>query len=153
VIGRLSDLVGRRSIILVGNAIAAAAAVGVWFSGSLTLIIALLVVSIGVLVAIRSALLAAAVEHAGSREGTTLGIAFALMDGVGAMGAVLAGVVGNIDLAYAFLLAAGLSITAVVIGLRTRFEEGSPVAVVPSMPGEPTEASVIASTRPGPKAP
>ena len=78
--------------------------------------------------AIRSALLAAAIEHAGSREGTTLGIAFALMDGVGAMGAVLAGVVGNIDLAYVYLLAAGLSITAAVIGLRIRFEEELPSA-------------------------
>ena len=125
VIGRISDLTGRRSIILVGNAIAAVAAVGVWLSVSLTVIITLLVVSIGVLVAIRSVLLAAAIEYAGSREGTTLGISFALMDGVGAMGAVLAGVVGNIDLAYAYLLAAGLSITAVVIGLRVRFEEAS----------------------------
>ena len=157
VIGRVSDLTGRRSIILVGNAIAAVAAVGVWLSVSLsvslTLIITLLVVSIGVLVAIRSALLAAAIEYAGSREGTTLGIAFALMDGVGAMGAVLAGVVGNIDFAYAYLLAAGLSITAIVIGLRVRFEEEPPVVVAPAMPAEPTEASIIASTRVGPKAP
>jgi hypothetical protein len=98
-------------------------------------------------------LLAAAVEHAGSREGTTLGIAFALMDGVGAMGAVLAGVVGTIDLAYAYLLAAGLLITAVVFGLRVRFEEETPVAVTPPMPGESTEATMIASTRGGPKAP
>ena len=75
------------------------------------------------------------------------------MDGVGAMGAVLAGVVGSIDLAYAYLLAAGLSITAIVIGLRVRFEEGTSVAVAPSMPGEPAEASMTASTRVGPKAP
>ncbi len=153
VIGRVSDLMGRRSIILVGNAIAAVAAVGVWLSVSLTLIITLLVVSIGVLVAIRSALLAAAIEHAGSREGTTLGIAFALMDGVGAMGAVLAGIMGSIDLAYAYLLAAGLSITAIVIGLRVRFEGETPVVVAPPMPDEPTEASMITSTRVGPKAP
>jgi FSR family fosmidomycin resistance protein-like MFS transporter len=120
VIGRVSDLTGRRTIILIGNAIAAVAAVGVWLSVSLTLIITLLVVSIGVLVAIRSVLLATAVEHAGGREGTTLGIAFALMDGVGAVGAVSAGIVGSIDLAYAYLLAAGLSITAFAIGLRVR---------------------------------
>ena len=100
----------------------------------MTLSISLLVVSIGVLVAIRSALLAAAIEHAGSREGTTLGIAFALMDGVGAVGAVLAGVVGSIDLAYTYPLAAGLSITAIVIGLRDRFEGEQPVAVPPPMP-------------------
>jgi len=152
VIGRVSDLTGRRTTILASNAIAAVAAVGVWSGVSLTATITLLVVSIGVLVAIRSALLAAAIEHAGSREGTTLGISFSLMDGVGAMGAVLAGVVGNIDLAYAYLLAAGLSITAVVIGLRVRFEEEPPVAVAPAMPAEPTEASMIARTRVGLKA-
>jgi len=152
VIGRVSDLMGRRTTILASNAIAAVAAVGVWSGVSLTATITLLVVSIGVLVAIRSALLAAAIEHAGSREGTTLGISFSLMDGVGAMGAVLAGVVGNIDLAYAYLLAAGLSITAVVIGLRVRFEEEPPVAVAPAMPAEPTEASMIARTRVGLKA-
>ena len=146
VIGRVSDLTGRRSIILVGNAIAAVAAVGVWLSVSLTLIITLLVVSIGVLVAIRSALLAAAIEHAGSREGTTLGIAFALMDGVGAIGAVLAGVVGNFDLAYVYLLAAGLSITAVVIGLRFRFEEKPPVVVAPAIPAANSTVPPIAIT-------
>ncbi|MCH7909071.1 MAG: hypothetical protein IIB38_05575, partial [Candidatus Hydrogenedentes bacterium] len=64
-----SDLTGRRAVILVGNAIAAVAAVGVWLSVSLTLIISLLVVSIGVLVAIRSVLLAAAIEHAGRFQG------------------------------------------------------------------------------------
>ncbi len=153
VIGRVSDLTGRRTIILIGNAIAAVAAAGVWLSVSLTLIIILLVVSIGVLVAIRSVLLATAVEHAGGREGTTLGIAFTLMDGVGALGAVLAGVVGSIDLTYAYLLAAGLSITAIVIGLRVRFEGETPVVVAPPMPDEPTKASMITSTRVGPKAP
>lgn len=153
VIGRVSDLTGRRSIILVANAIAAVAALGVWLSVSLTVIITLLVVSIGVLVAIRSVLLVAAIEHAGSREGTTLGILFALMDGVGAMGAVLAGVVGNTDLADTYLLAAGLSITAVFIGLRVRFKGAPPVVIGPAMPAEPTEASMIASTRVGPKAP
>ena len=56
------------------------------------------------------------------------------MDGVGAVGAVLAGVVGSIDLAYTDPLAAGLSITAIVIGLRDRFEGEPPVAVPPPMP-------------------
>jgi FSR family fosmidomycin resistance protein-like MFS transporter len=149
VIGRVSDLTGRRSIILAGNAIAAVAVAGVWLSTSLTVIVTLLVVSIGVLVAIRSVLLAAAIEHAGGREGTTLGITFALMDGIGAMGAVLAGIVGNIDLAHTYLLAAGLSIAAVVIGSRVRFQERPPAAIAPAMP---TKASTIARTRDGPKA-
>jgi MFS family permease len=37
VIGRVSDLTGRRSVILASNAIAAVGAVGVWLSVSLTL--------------------------------------------------------------------------------------------------------------------
>ena len=39
------------------------------------------------------------------------------MDGVGALGALLAGAVGSIQLDYAFLLAAGLSIIAVILAL------------------------------------
>jgi FSR family fosmidomycin resistance protein-like MFS transporter len=131
VIGRVSDLMGRRSVILTGNALAAVAAVGIWLSASLVAVIALQVAAIGVLVAIRSALLAAAIEHAGSREGTTLGLAFALMDGVGSVGAVLAGVVGGLDLAYAYLLAAGLATTAVTIGLSVRLERGPPEEALP----------------------
>jgi hypothetical protein len=107
------------------------AAVGIWLSASLVAVIALQVAAIGVLVAIRSALLAAAIEHAGSREGTTLGLAFALMDGVGSVGAVLAGVVGGLDLAYAYLLAAGLATTAVTIGLSVRLERGPPEEALP----------------------
>ena len=50
-----------------------------------------------------------AVEFAGTREGTTLGLTFVVMDGVGALGAALAGAVGSLDLHYAFVLAAGFA--------------------------------------------
>ncbi len=54
---------------------------------------------------VRSSVLAAAVEHTGSREGTTLGFAFTLMDGLGAFGALLAGWAAGIHFSHAFLLA------------------------------------------------
>ena len=121
-LGRLSDATRRRPVILLGNGLAALAAAGVWMSESLVLILAFQAAAIAILVAIRSVLLVAAVEHAGSREATTLGMAFAFMDGVGAAGAVLAGWAGSVDLANAFLLAAGFSVIAVVIGLGTRLD-------------------------------
>ena len=64
--------------------------------------------------AIRSGVLAMAVDFSGQREATTLGFVFMVMDGVGALGAVLAGLVGNFQLRYAFLLAAALSIASII---------------------------------------
>ena len=117
-IGRLSDRTSRRPVIVLGNGLAVLAALGVWLSGSLAVVLLLLVAAIALLVGIRPVLLVAAVEHAGGREATTLGLAFAFMDGVGALGAVSAGWVGSFDLAFAFLLAAGLSLAAAIIGLK-----------------------------------
>ena len=112
-IGRLSDTKGRQGIFIVGSLLGVAAAIVAalplapgWISISLVL-------AIGVLVAIRSGVLALAVDFAGQREATTLGFVFALMDGVGAFGAILAGVVGDFQLHYAFLLAAGFSIISI----------------------------------------
>ena len=67
----------------------------------------------GTLVAIRSGVLAMALDFTGQREATTLGFVFVLMDGVGALGAVLAGFVGDFQLRYALLLAAALSIVSI----------------------------------------
>ena len=109
-VGRFSDAKGRRGVFIVGSVIGVSAAIftalpltPVWISISLVL-------SVGVLVAIRSGVLAFAVDFAGQREATTLGFVFVLMDGVGAFGATLAGIVGDFQLHYAFLLAAGFSI-------------------------------------------
>ncbi len=113
--GKLSDRVGRRPLIVGGNGIAAAAALIAWLSGSVVLTLIALGIAMTVLVAIRAVLLAAAVDHAGGREGTSLGLAFACMDGFAASAAVLAGWVGQSDLSYAFLLAAGFSLAAVVL--------------------------------------
>ena len=74
-----------------------------------------LVIAMATLVVIRSSILAMAVDYSGQREATTLGFVFAVMDGVGALGAVAAGLVADFSLQYAFVLAACLSLTSVVI--------------------------------------
>jgi hypothetical protein len=45
-----------------------------------------------------------------------------VMDGVGALGAVLAGVLGSIDLTYAFLFSAAVTFAAMGLSLVHRFE-------------------------------
>lgn len=128
VIGSISDKVGRRPIIIGGNIIAAVAAILMIVVKPLILFLGLQIIAAGTLTAIRSVLLASAVEHAGGREATTLGLAFVFLDGVGALGALFAGAVGTIQLEYAFALAGGLSVTAVIFAFslpRTRLVTAS----------------------------
>lgn len=115
--GRISDNIGRRPLIILGNGIAAGAAFAAWASSSITLTLIALGLALTVQVSIRAVLLASAVDHAGGREGTSLGLAFAFMDGIAASAAVLAGLVGKNDLANAFLLASGFSLAAVLLAL------------------------------------
>lgn len=117
IMGRVSDQIGRQSLLIFGNAIAAIAACTAWMSISLTWILLTLAVAMTVLVAIRAVILAAAVDHAGNREGVSLGMAFAFMDGIGALGAVLAGYVGQNDLSLAFLLSSMFSTAAVILAI------------------------------------
>lgn len=117
--GKISDRVGRRPLIIVGNAAATGAAFIAWLPTTFVLSIIALGVALTALVAIRSVLLAAAVDHAGGREGTSLGLAFAFMDGFAASAAVLAGLAGENDLANAFLLASGFSLVAVIFAVTT----------------------------------
>ncbi len=125
--GKLSDRIGRRTITVSGNIVAALAALGAWWFPGLVPSLLCLGIALTILVAIRAVLLAAAVDHAGRREGTSLGLAFAFMDGLGASAAVLAGIVGEIDLALAFLLAAGFSVMAVVLALAGHRDRPVPV--------------------------
>jgi FSR family fosmidomycin resistance protein-like MFS transporter len=120
--GRLSDAIGRKPVILAGNLTAGLAALTVWLFGDQTAVaLAGFALAIMSLTAIRSAHLAAAVDYSGHREATTLGFAFALLDGVGALGAWLAGLAANIELALAFLLAAALSFAAALASLPLAF--------------------------------
>lgn len=113
--GKVSDRIGRRPLFVAGNVIATVAAVAIALAPGPTLAIVAMVITATALVSIRSVVLAAAVDLSAKREATTLGFTFAVMDGVGALGAVSAGALGNIDLRYAFILVACLCTLAVVM--------------------------------------
>ena len=119
-IGRLSDTAGRHGVFVTGSLLGLTTAIVAALPLAPVWISATLILSMGVLVAIRSGVLAMAVDLSGQREATTLGFVFVLMDGLGALGALLAGLVGDFQLRYAFLLAAALSIASIVAILLSR---------------------------------
>lgn len=111
-VGRLSDRFGRRPVVVAGavaGALACLAAAGAASGGAA---VAALVAAVAGFYGIRSSVLATAVEFGRRREATTLGLAFMLLDGVGALGAAMAGAVGSLDLHYPFALAAGFAFVA-----------------------------------------
>jgi FSR family fosmidomycin resistance protein-like MFS transporter len=114
-LGMASDRFGRRIVFLIGNGVAALSALLVAVTMQPLVVCVLLVVAAGALTGIRSSVLASAVDFASKREATTLGLAFALMDGIGALGGALAGYAASFDLAYAFYVAAALSVLATMI--------------------------------------
>ena len=113
-VGRLSDAVGRKPVFIAGAGTGALACIAAASSAVLGLAVLALIVAVAAFYGIRSAVLASVVEFGEQREATTLGLAFMLLDGVGALGAALAGAVGSLDLHYAFVLAAGLAALAAV---------------------------------------
>jgi MFS family permease len=114
-VGRLSDTIGRKPVFVAGAAAGAVACIAAALSTSLLVAVPALIVAVAAFYGIRSSVLASVVDFGGQREATTLGLAFMLLDGVGALGAAMAGAVGSLDLHYAFLLAACL---AALGGLR-----------------------------------
>ena len=120
-VGKISDIAGRRPVLVFGNLTAALAIVLMVFQPSLWIMIAAMMVAVAALDAIRAAVLASAVDHTGHSEGTTLGLAFALLDGIGALGAVLAGVAAGFSWPHMFALAAVFSLGAAALGFVTVF--------------------------------
>ncbi|MDH3672346.1 MAG: MFS transporter [Gammaproteobacteria bacterium] len=120
-LGRLSDVVGRKRVIVgtIAGAIVCSASIP-FLDQPVGLISALIAVA-GLLVGVRAVILAAMVEMAGRRESTTLGLAFTIMDGIGALGAVFAGLASSMDLRYAFLVAAALAAATVIMATRHAF--------------------------------
>ncbi len=123
IVGRISDRIGRKSVFVSGSILGAIFAIlsglplGVsWVSFNIAL-------GIGILVAIRSGVLAFAVDFSGKREATTLGFLFVLIDSVGAIGAIFAGLVANIELHYAFFLSAGLSLISILTMMFVSLEK------------------------------
>lgn len=116
-IGKISDEIGRRTLIAIAATAGAIGATVAVFASGTVLPIAGLFLSIGALTSVRSVVLACAVDLSGRGESTTLGIAFAVLDGIGAFGALLAGLLGEIEIANAFLLTMVCSSGAAIAAL------------------------------------
>ena len=129
-IGRMSDVTGRRIVAVTALALASAAALVAAFAGGGMLLVGGLVVAGSLIVGVRAVMLATAVEVAQGRETTSLGLAFSIMDGVGAIGAVTAGVIGTNDLRLAIAFAAAMSVVSLVVAaaLPTRARRQEAIA-------------------------
>ena len=109
-VGRLSDRRGRFGIFAVSSVLAAALSA---FLDTPLATIGLLTGAMAILVAIRSIVLAMAVDYSSKHEATSMGFVFVVLDGVGALGAVLAGLIGDFNLVASFGFAALLSVLGV----------------------------------------
>jgi len=120
--GKYSDSRERKPMILIVLFGASFFALFAGLSDSLYWAILGLLPAVALLTAVRPVIIAAAIEYSGKSEATTLGIVFTVLDGVGMFGALLAGLVGEFELRYAFILAAVLALCAglVCLGLDLR---------------------------------
>jgi hypothetical protein len=82
------------------------------FGSSEWTIFPLLIITGILMLSVRSIVLAMALEKIGNRESTVLGLISAVGEGMAALGAVLAGVLGEIDLGLVLILAGGLAVVA-----------------------------------------
>ena len=120
VIGHISDRHGRFGIFALCSVVAAGFSfLAIMFSGAFT-VAAMLIGAMAVLVAIRSGVLAMAVDYSSKHEATAMGFVFVVLDGVGALGAVLAGIIGDFSLTASFALAGALSLGAVALVASAR---------------------------------
>ena len=111
-IGRLSDRISRKMVALVGLLMGSVAIAMIsLFSWDWALLLAMVAVGLS-LMGTRSVLMATALEAVGTRETTVLGFIFAVGEGIGAAGAFLAGLVGEIDLTWSLVFSAALALAA-----------------------------------------
>lgn len=125
-VGRHSDRAGRRPVLVIGLLMAALTGAMLALSLSFWLILAMMTVSVAALDSIRATMLAATVELSEDQEGTTLGLAYVLMDGIGAVGAVLAGFAVGFSWSHMFALVALLSLGAAGLAMGTRHHASAP---------------------------
>ncbi len=140
--GKYSDGKGRKPMILLVLFGASFFALFAGLSSTLYWAVLGLLPAMAMLTAVRPVLLAAAVEYSGKSEATTLGIVFTVLDGVGMFGALLAGLVGEYDLSYAFVMAAGMALLAAVICMFLDFKvtdasSDQPIIATVANPADP----------------
>jgi MFS family permease len=124
--GKYTDRKGRKPLILITLILSSLFACLAGLSSSFNWLIAGLIPAAALLTAMRSVVLATAVDYSSKSEATTLGIVYTVLDGVGMLGALFAGLIGELSLNYAFLLAAGFAMLSAVVcfGLKFDFAEG-----------------------------
>ncbi len=121
--GKYTDSRGRKPLILLALFGATFFALFAGLSDSLYWVILGLLPAVAILTAVRPVILATAVEYTGKSEATTLGIVFTVLDGVGMFGALLAGLIGEFELRYAFIMAAALALSAGMICVFLNFRQ------------------------------
>ena len=123
--GQYTDRQGRKSLVMTAlvasSLFACLAGLSSSFSGSMTGLLPAAVL----LTIIRPVVLATAVDYSGKSESTTMGIVFTVLDGVGMLGALFAGLIGGFSLNYAFLLASGFATISALICLGLNFDFGA----------------------------
>ena len=132
--GKYSDRRGRKPMILLVLFGASFFALFAGLSDNLYWAILGLLPSVAILTAVRPVILAAAVEYSSKSESTTLGIVFTVLDGVGMFGALMAGMVAEFALRYAFIMAAVLALGAGLLCLLLNFTANDEVQVIPAGP-------------------
>ena len=114
-LGRLADRVSRKRVIILALTLGAMGCSIAAFTSTGIILVAGLTLGASILTGVRPVLIATAIEISRQRETTTLGFVYTAMDGVGALGAVLAGVSGSVDLRYALVFASATAATATLI--------------------------------------
>lgn len=108
-VGHISDQVGRKSL-AIGGLIGGGVCVWViTFVSSNAAILPLLIVAGILMLAVRSVIIAMVLEKVRHRESTVLGLISSVGEGFAALGAVMAGIMGGMDLAFALISAAVFS--------------------------------------------
>jgi len=121
-IGKYTDRSGRKPVIMLALVLSSLFAILAGSSTSLGILIAGLLPAAALLTAVRPVVLASALEYSGQAEATTLGIVFTVLDGVGMLGALFAGLIGEFDLAYAFYLSAAMATVSAIICYTLNFD-------------------------------
>jgi DHA1 family bicyclomycin/chloramphenicol resistance-like MFS transporter len=111
-IGHISDKIDKKNMAIWGLIGGGISAWCLTLLSSYITIFPVLIVSGLFMLSIRPVIMAMALEKIGHRESTALGLISSLGEGFAALGAILAGIFGDIDLSFSLILAAILSILA-----------------------------------------
>ncbi|MCH8847616.1 MAG: MFS transporter [Chloroflexi bacterium] len=122
VMGQVSDRWGRKRIVVLSAIAASGGILLAAFSSSPFLLLPGVIIGGTALSGMRPVYLAAAVEMVGKRESTSLGLVYAVMDGLGALGGLLAGLAGTNDLRFALVFAAGAALLSGAFAVVHPFE-------------------------------